>query len=213
MNKEALIALGFTEEQANKILGLHKKELDGNYIHKSRFDDVNTQLKDARAQIAERDTQISGLKKFEGTNKELADKVKELQDQNKQKAAEYEKALKENKIKNAVKAALGESVQDSSLVLGLLDLTKVELNEKDEIKSGLEEQLGNLKKEKAFLFKDSNAPKKPAVKVQGVPPADGGDGDGLSAGESFAKQLASGVAGQSVSTAQKANETYFGKTN
>lgn len=150
MNKEALIAAGFTEEQASKILGIHKAEVNGNYIPKTRFDEVNEQLKSARQEVADRDSQIAGLKKFEGTNKELTEKVKALEAENKDKAAQYERELKENKIKNAVRSSLGESVFDPSLVMGLVDLSKVELNDEDEVKSGLKEQVESLKRKKPF---------------------------------------------------------------
>lgn len=212
MNKEALIAAGFTEEQAKKILDLHKANIGGNYIPKTRFDEVNEQLKNAKAELSERDTQITGLKKFEGSSKELADKVKELQEQNKQKSAEFEKALKETKLKNAVRASLGDSVFDSSLVMGLIDMSKIDLDDKDEVKSGLKEQVEVLKKDKAFLFKEPNAPKKPAIKVTGNPPADGDDGnDKLTSAVAFAKQLAQNNANASIGAAQKAEEMYFGK--
>ena len=209
MNKEALVALGITEEVAQKILALHKGELNGNYIPKTRFDDVNEQLKEARLQITERDNQIAGLKKFEGSNKELTEKVKELQEQNKQKAAEYEKQLKDSKLKNAVKSALGNSVFDSSLVLSLVDLTKVELDDKDEVKSGLKEQVESLKKEKAFLFKPEGAPK-PNIKITGSEPADGADGGTDNSAVTLAKSLAKGTSAAPESAAQKAENVYFG---
>ena len=209
MNKEALVALGITEEVAQKILALHKGELNGNYIPKTRFDDVNEQLKEARSQITERDNQIAGLKKFEGSNKELTEKVKELQEQNKQKAAEYEKQLKDSKLKNAVKSALGNSVFDSSLVLSLVDLTKVELDDKDEVKSGLKEQVESLKKEKAFLFKPEGAPK-PNIKITGSEPADGADGGTDNSAVTLAKSLAKGTSAAPESAAQKAENVYFG---
>jgi len=210
MNKEALVALGITEEVAQKILGLHKNDINGNYIPKSRFDDVNEQLKEARSQISERDNQIAGLKKFEGTNQELTAKVKELQEQNKQKAAEFEKQLKDNKLKNAVKTALADSVFDSSLVLGLIDLTKIDLDDKDEIKSGLKEQVESLKKEKAFLFKPVNGAPKPNIKITGKSPADGADGGTDDSGVEFAKTLAKGMSAAPESAAQKAENIYFG---
>lgn len=212
MNKEALIAAGFTEEQAKKVMDLHKADINGNYIPKTRFDEINEQLKNIKTELTERDSQIASLKKFEGNSKELADKVKELQEQNKQKAAEFEKALKETKLKNAVRTSLGDSVFDSSLVMGLIDMSKIDLDDKDEVKSGLKEQVEALKKDKAFLFKDPDAPKKPAVKVTGNPPADGDDGnDKLTSAVAFAKQLAQNNANASIGAAQKAEEMYFGK--
>lgn len=212
MNKEALIAAGFTEEQAKKVMDLHKADINGNYIPKTRFDEINEQLKNIKTELTERDSQIASLKKFEGNSKELADKVKELQEQNKQKAAEFEKALKETKLKNAVRTSLGDSVFDSSLVMGLIDMRKIDLDDKDEVKSGLKEQVELLKKEKAFLFKEPNAPKKPGIKVTGQTPADGDDGDDKdTSAVAFAKKLAQDTAKASIGAAQKAEEIYFGK--
>ena len=45
MTKEQLLAAGFTEEQATNILKLHKEAIDGNYVAKHRFDEVNGELK------------------------------------------------------------------------------------------------------------------------------------------------------------------------
>ena len=38
MTKESLIAAGFTEEQATKIMGMHTEAIDGNYVPKATFD-------------------------------------------------------------------------------------------------------------------------------------------------------------------------------
>ena len=56
MTKEQLLAAGFTEEQATNILKLHKEAIDGQYVAKHRFDEVNGELKTAKEQIAEEKT-------------------------------------------------------------------------------------------------------------------------------------------------------------
>ena len=44
MKKEQLLELGLTEEQADKVLNLHKEVLAG-FIPKARLDEVNDMLK------------------------------------------------------------------------------------------------------------------------------------------------------------------------
>ena len=44
---------------------------EGEFIPKSRFDEVNNQVKDHKNQIAERDKQLEELKKFAKGNEEL----------------------------------------------------------------------------------------------------------------------------------------------
>lgn len=211
MNKEALIAAGLTEEQAKKVMELHKAELNGNYIPKVRFDEVNEQLKTTKQELSNRDEQIAGLKKFEGSSKELSEKVKALEAENKEKAKQFEAQLKETKLKNAVRASLGDSVFDPSLVMGLVDLSKVELNDNDEVKSGLKEQVETLKKEKAFLFKTDTTPK-PNIKIKGQEPADGkDDAHADDVGVALAKRLAAGNRVAPESVAQKASNIYFGE--
>ena len=61
MTKEALIALGLTEEQASKVL-----EGYTGYVPKSRFDEVNEAKKKAEANVKERDKQLEELKKSSG---------------------------------------------------------------------------------------------------------------------------------------------------
>ena len=68
MTLESLMAEGLSQEQATKVLNAHKAAVSGAYVPKSRFDEVNTQLSNANAQVSERDAQIAGLKKFEGDN-------------------------------------------------------------------------------------------------------------------------------------------------
>ena len=46
MNKEDLIAMGLTEEQAKKVMD----SLDGNYVTKTRFNEVNEENKTLKIQ-------------------------------------------------------------------------------------------------------------------------------------------------------------------
>lgn len=58
MTKEKLMEWGLTEEQANKVM----EGLNGSFVTKSRFNEVNEENKTLKAQVSERDGQIETLK-------------------------------------------------------------------------------------------------------------------------------------------------------
>lgn len=48
MNENQLIKLGLNKEQASSVLSMHKKSIDGNYVPKARFDQINDAKKSVR---------------------------------------------------------------------------------------------------------------------------------------------------------------------
>ena len=186
MTKEQLLEAGFTEEQATNILKLHKEAIDGNYVAKHRFDEVNGELKMAKEQVTERDIQITDLKKFEGDTKALQEKITALETDNAAKDTEYQSKLNQERKMNAVKLALLEDESgkphDADMVMSLFNLEQVTIDETTgKITGGFKEQHENIRKEKAFLFstkEESGADKKPGWKPAGDPPADGDKGGG-----------------------------------
>lgn len=202
MTKEQLLAAGFTEEQATNILKLHKEAIDGNYVAKHRFDEVNAELKTTKEQVIERDKQITELKKFEGDSKALQEKITALENENAAKDKEYKANLALERKKNAIKLALLEDENgkpyDVDMVMGLFNLEQVVIDEATgKISSGFKEQNDAIRKEKAFLFspkEDANkgGDGKPAGwKPAGTPPADGDEGGGgADPSVSFGKSLA-----------------------
>lgn len=184
--KEQLIASGLSEEQATAVLKLHKEALDGNYVAKHRFDEVNGELKTTKEQLTERDTQITGLKKFEGTAKELQDKINLLEADNAKKVDEYKKGLALERKRNVVKLALLEDENgkphDVDMVMGLFDLDQINIDEATgKISSGFKEQSDKNRKDKPFLFSAKQEPGKPGTpgwKPAGATPPDGSEGGG-----------------------------------
>lgn len=148
MNKEKLLALGLTEEQATAVL-------DGfnGYVPKSRFDEVNEAKKKALETISERDKQLEELQKSKGDLDSLKNLIAELQATNKTAKEQYEKDLNDLKISNAIELALTNAgARSTKAIKPFLDLEKLKL-ENDEVK-GLTEQIQALKSgENSFLFK------------------------------------------------------------
>lgn len=177
MDKKRLTEAGLTDAQVTEVLKLHKEVLDNQFIPKHRFDEVNEELKTAKTQVAERDTQIKELKEFKGNAETLKAKIAELEAANTQKDAEYQKTLATERKRNAVKMALMQDEQgkphDLDLVLGMMDLEKITLGDDGSISGGYKEQNENIRKEKAFLFAAKANPNPNPNPFFGNPPKNG----------------------------------------
>lgn len=151
MNKQQFIDLGLTEDQATKAETESKKELE-TYVPKTRFDEVNNSKKQLETDIKERDTQLETLKKSSGDNEGLKNKIETLQTDNKAAKEKYENDLKDLQISNAIKLAIADKAQDTDLVAGQFDKSKLILSDDGKI-TGLDEQLKTIQEGKPFLFK------------------------------------------------------------
>ena len=169
MTKEKLMEWGLTEEQANKVM----EGLNGSFVTKSRFNEVNEENKTLKAQVSERDGQIETLKKSAGDNTELQNQITALQEANKQKDKDHANEIKALKISNAVDVALTNAkAKNNTAVKALLAafLEKAELADDGTVK-GLDDEIGKLTKgeDTAFLFD------KTGTKFKGAKSAEKGD--------------------------------------
>lgn len=196
MTKEQLLAAGYTEEQAATILDIYKKSIDGQYVPKHRFDEVNAELKVTKEQLTERDAQINDLKQTNGDAKALNDKIEELKAYNEQKDNEYKNNLALERKKNATRLALLEDPQgkpyDVDMVMGLFDLNKIIVDETTgKLKEGFKEQNDVIRKEKTFLFEPKPDPSNPnGWKPKSLNPKDGDPGSNPNTSEAYGKSLA-----------------------
>lgn len=173
MTKENLLEWGLTEEQANKVM----EGLNGSFVTKSRFNEVNTELTNAKNTIKERDTQLETLKKSTGDTKALQDQITQLQTDNANQKKAHEAELKALKISNAVDMALtGAKAKNNTAVKALLVdfIGKAELAEDGTVK-GLDDEVKKLVegKDTAFLFEKSTG-----TKFKGAKSAEKGDPNG-----------------------------------
>lgn len=210
---EKLKAMGYTDEEARKLEKVFKEELDGNYVTKDRFNQVNEDNKTLKSTVKERDTQLESLKKNAGDKEALEAQIEQLKKSNKEAQEKYEADLKASKIKSAVKLKIGDQVHDTDMVSSLLDLSKIELDDNDNIKSGFDEQFNNLKKDKAFLFKQKDENKnnfkfEGAKNFESNKDKDGGDGQPKGIGAQLAEAKL-GIQGGN----NRATDYYFGGSN
>ena len=155
MTKEILMKMGLTEEQATKVLEAHTTTINGKYIPKERFDEVNTKKQQLETSVAERDKQLEDLKKSTGDVEALKTQIQTLQNDNKTKEEAYKVELSNLKKNNALDLALtGAKVKNSKAIKALLDDGKIKLKD-DGTLEGLADQLEAIKKSDAYLFEET----------------------------------------------------------
>lgn len=203
--KELLKGMQLSEEQIKQIT----EGVEGNYkgyVPEHRFKEVNDAKKSLESTLKERDQQLTDLKKSAEGNEALQIKLKELEDANKQASDKYQTELKELRTNTALKLALNGKVHDPDLVAGLLDKTKIELDDAGNVKAGFDDQLKALQESKAFLF----VPEKndTGFQFRGAKPADASPGTSEGAQPNIGKQLAAQNK-QSGEAMQQAQANYF----
>ena len=152
MKKAKFVALGISEELAVKAEKASLEELKG-YVEKSKHDEAVEESKTLKAQVAERDKQLETLKASAGDNEELKKQIETLQTENTAAKEKHEAEMKDLKLTTAIKLAVAGKVHDEEIAAGLFDRTKLVLGTDGKV-AGLDEQLKNLQKEKAFLLKE-----------------------------------------------------------
>lgn len=179
MNKESLMAMGLTEEQAKKVMD----SLDGNYIPKTRFNEINEELKQAKASLKDRDKQLEDLKKTAGDSEELKKQIEQLQNQNQEQKKAHEAEIKSMKINTAVEMGLtGAKARNLTAVKALLaEFLKTAQLDADGTVRGLDSEIQKLVKDEStsFLFETKQ---KTGAGLQGIKPGQGGDGGSSGSG-------------------------------
>lgn len=180
MNKEDLLKLGLTEEQAEKVLSANTEQLKG-FIPKARFDEVNNAKKQAEKDLSDRDKQLETLKNSTGDIETLKQTIETLQNENKAAMDKYNAELAEIKLAGAVDTALlGADALNVKAVKALLDMSKIKMD--GDVLLGINEQIESLKKaeDSKMLFKAVEVGKQKGPNFAGVKPGEGNTGNGES---------------------------------
>lgn len=148
MNKEDLIAMGLTEEQAKKVMD----SLDGNYVTKTRFNEVNEENKTLKKSVSDRDKQLEDLKKSSGDNEELKKQIETLQQENANQKKAHDAEMTQLRLDNAIDAALtAAGAKNIKAVRALIDTSKVEVGEDGKL-TGFDDLLSAVQKSDSYLF-------------------------------------------------------------
>jgi hypothetical protein len=130
---------------------------------------VDSQVKEYKKQVGERDKQISDLKEQYKDVDGLKEKFTELETANKTQKETLEKKIEDMIFDNALEKGLGAySVKDRKLVMALIDKDKLKVDGDNII--GLKEQIEPLQKSHEYLFeKEINGKRKAEIlKAKGL---------------------------------------------
>lgn len=143
---------------------------EGEFIPKQRFDEVNSQVKDYKTQVEERDKQLSEIQQKVKGNEELSAELEKVRTNNKNLEQEYQNKLIETRrnfaIESAIRSAGVRNDKALKAVKALLDQEKIKFEE-DTFK-GIDEQVKELKESESYLFEAAT----PAPGRSGLQPAD-----------------------------------------
>nr|WP_150959350.1 phage scaffolding protein [Aneurinibacillus sp. XH2] len=203
--KELLKKLGVSESDIDKIDSEVTKELPKHFVPKTQYNDVVEARKKAEKDVVDRDKQLEDLKKSTGDAEALKQQIEKLQSENKEAKEKYEAEARDLQMKTALKLNLAGKVHDPDLVAGLIEKSKIELDDSGNIKAGLDDQIKALQESKAFLFVPE---KSDAPAFKGFKPFDGAspsEGSGSNIGKMLAQQSK-----QAGNDTAKAQANYFG---
>ena len=172
MNKEDLLKLDLSEEQAEKVLSANAEQLKG-FIPKSRFDEVNNTKKQLEKDLKDRDVQLENLKNSSGDVETMKQTIENLQRDNKVAKDNFEAELAKFKLESAIDTTLlGSNVINTRAVKALLDMNKIKLD--GDVLIGINEQIEALKnaEDSKMLFKVTETKQK-EPNFSGVKPREG----------------------------------------
>lgn len=186
MKRDFLKDLGLTDDQVEKIMSEHGKDVQ----------DVNSKLATAeqerdsfKDQIADRDTQIKELGDKVSDSEDQSNTIKQLQADIKAHDEEAANNLLQVKQDNAVNNYLKDSgVRDAKAVMPFIDKGTIKYDaDKGEL-TGLKEQIDNIKSDHNYLFQ----PESGDTDKSGIKATVGGDPTGTPTpanDDAFAKAL------------------------
>lgn len=145
--------MGLTNELAAKVM----ESLDGSFVTKDRFNEVNTENKVLKAAVNDRDIQLETLKTSGGDVEALRKQITDLQAENAAKDESHAAEMSRFKLDAAVdKALLAAKAKNPLTVKPLLKLDDAVIQDDGTVK-GLAEQLKSIQEaeDTRFLFQEA----------------------------------------------------------
>ena len=160
MKREFLKELELSEEVIEKVMAEHGKTVNALNVKLSTAEES---VKTLNEQIGERDKDLKELRKSATDNEDLSQRYSDLEKKYKQEKADFDKKIADTKLDHAIDMSLVGKVHDSSIVRGLLDRSKLSIDDAGNL-TGLNEQLTPLQESKGFLFiQEETPPANPSV--------------------------------------------------
>lgn len=171
MKREELKGLGLSDEQVDKVMGIHGTDVND---LKGQVSQLTTERDALKQRATDSDKQLNELKAAHKDDKDFQAEIDKLKADNKAKDDAASKQLKETQLNYQTELALVKvGALNTKAASALIDKDKLSLDEKGNV-TGLDEQLKALKSDDSskFLFKAEEAPKPqntPPITVPGNP--------------------------------------------
>lgn len=166
MNREALKALGLTDEQIGAVMASHGSVVNAT---KEQLTAMTTERDDLKGQLTDRDTQLEGLKEKAAGNDELLSQIEQLKESNATATTELQAKLDGQTFDFALEKSLtAAKVRNPKALKALLDTESIKLDG-DKLLN-LDSQLEALKASDAYLFEtEQTPPNSPQIVPPGNP--------------------------------------------
>ena len=149
--KELLKKAGIEEAKIDGVISEINKELPKYFIPKDKYNDLAEVKKQLENDLKTRDQQLEDLKNAAGTNEDLKQQIKDLQEANEKATRAWEDKLAQMQLEFALERALtAAKAKNPKAVKALLDLEKVKLDGEQLL--GLDDQLKAIQQSDAYLF-------------------------------------------------------------
>lgn len=171
MKREELKGLGLSDEQVDKVMGIHGTDVNE---LKGQVSQLTTERDGLKQRASDSDKQLNELKSAHKNDKDFQAEIDKLKADNKAKDDAASKQLKETQLNYQTELALVKAgALNTKAASALIDKDKLGLDEKGNV-TGLDEQLEALKSDdnSKFLFKAKEAQKPndtPPITVPGNP--------------------------------------------
>ena len=144
---------------------------DGSFVPAEKYNGANSGKNSAEAALK---AAAEALKAIGGTGDpaKIAEDVKNAQTTIANLQSTHDAEIKKISKNAALRMALNGKVHDPSDIIGLLDLEKIDVDDKGSLKTDLEGLLKPIRESKAYLFKEESKPGAPGIK--GAKPAEPG---------------------------------------
>jgi hypothetical protein len=168
--KNLLKKAGVDEFTIDRLAADVAKVLPKHFVPKARYNDLAVTKRKLERDIADRDRRLEELARSVSLGEALKTQLAQLQAAYASAQEKHAAELKDLRLQTAIKLALAGKVHDPDLVAGLLDQSRIELDDAGRIIAGFDEQIEALRESKAFLFV-RESPAGHGFSLRGVKPA------------------------------------------
>lgn len=158
---ESLKDLGLNDEQVKGVMKAHGADV--NEV-KAKLNDVTAERDGLKGQIEDYSTKLAEAQKSAEKGSELSKQLEDIKQSAEKAKADADQKLKDTKLGYEIDMALAKNgALNTKATKALVDMEKVGLDDNGKL-TGFDEQLEQVKKENAFLFKtEETSDKKPGI--------------------------------------------------